>query len=100
MFAAAVGATPEDCTWMSASRNHPTTRASGPGRLTEEAVPDAAEEVGEAVVLDVEALLDSAATQAAVELLAETAASTEAWVPLLGVVEKPHAAAVVFSSAP
>lgn len=62
--------------------------------ITEEAVLEAAVEVEEGVVLD------SATSHAAVELLAEIAASTEAWDPLLGVVEKPQASAVVFKSAP
>lgn len=74
--------------------------------LTEEElalVPEAddAEPLAVAVAVEeAEALLDSAASQAAVELLAAVAAPTLPWVPLSGVVERPHDAAVAFSSEP
>lgn len=56
---------------------------------------DAEEPVAVAVEFD-----SVAAVQAAVVLLAATAASTSSWAPLKGVMGSPHAAAVVLSSPP
>lgn len=66
--------------------------------LTEELVLEAEDPVD--VAVDDDPLASVAAAQAAVELLAVMAASTSSCVPLKGVVEKPHAAAVELSSPP
>lgn len=65
---------------------------------TEELVLDADDPVD--VAVDEDPLASVAAAQAAVELLASTAASTSSCVPLKGVVENPHSAALELSSPP